>query len=1193
MPTWCPALGVVLAVASGRAGGSVGDNSGQEREAVFSVGRAFARHMRWTFRDQPVDDYGIDAHIEPKRNGAPAGRLIAAQIKGGLSYFKSKASGGWYYKGKDRHLRYWRNFVLPVVVILYNPDTETCYWQQVSDEHITYTDSAWRLFVPASQTLCAEAAGPLLLVAESVPGAAEDPLQTYLCRLPPTTCEALAEADKAMPTGALRLGSLLARGSADPVLTTQSLLAAQPSWWADGQGRFDVVLATYAAEHGHMALAAAALARAARAHEEPSAALLANAAYFAALSGDRERAEEFAGRADALGGCPLLCAVARGIAAHGSAPGLVSVPEVVMKATTTELAAEPTVLLFLGERASANHDSRAAVSHLERAHSLLPEVSGVAIGLAYALMARYASGKAVVAAADLRQAGELAESALRQRRRWSGPSGQALAVLIRLRMTSGAYETAVRMATPASLGGDAPDGEAACEQVAVLGAEAAAITGDCQRAAQFADLVRGTWAEPVILALSAGPQVPEADRIALWRKALAVPLPPQEHAMALLRLAQLGTWPMPELDELLQSGSLDTIDHDVYTALNEAARGMTDAAVRRLRPHAARRSSAAEILIDVLAQARRYDEVIAECDRAMSRFSADAAILHKKLNALALAGRDDEAAALATRILGNPAAPPEVRFAIRKRLAADCSDRRDWVGMEEHCSAAIAEGCADTEIQWGLIGARYNQVDPEAAWSRLTELQPAVTGPAKARVWTALHGRFGFTADDVSTALDFLAQWPDDVLLATAFLGVFLNANGAMRDDGQPVLPELDPVTLHRFHTALRDYMTRYPDGPLQERSADPETLAAMIREQATARTADINLITAQIRAGYLPLASLTSASGWTYTRLLAECGSGFIPAVTVNPAMFEAEINAARSALGRPAVIELSALAVATTIPGRWPSLVAAFAELKLTRAAAADLEQSRYDLTRTPGTILSVGYDPARDVLVAHEASAAEQHTLARRVQQLTDAARDTTVTPNPHPTQFPARVDPAWGSSLELAAQTQAPFWSDDTVTRTIAAHAGIAAFGTVALLHVLIEEGILLDTLRDDAQALAAARVVDLLLTPEEITRLASADDWQPAAAAVNLSRSAFWIGYEPALETFLQVVDQVRLHQPNAVLGWLAAGCLGLAGVAHSASVPERLRKLADATADKLDADPPARSVMLQLAADVARRHAML
>jgi hypothetical protein len=510
--------------------------------------------------------------------------------------------------------------------------------------------------------------------------------------------------------------------------------------------------------------------------------------------------------------------------------------------------------------------------------------------------------------------------------------------------------------------------------------------------------------------------------------------------------------------------------------------------------------------------------------------------------------------------------------------------------MEEHCSAAIAEGCTDTEMQWGLIGARYNQGDMEAAWSRLTELRPAVTDPAKARLWTALHGRFGFTVDDVSTALDFLAQWPDDALFATTFMGVFLGANGALRNDGRPVLPELDPVTLHRFQTALRSYMIRYPDGPLQERSGDPETLAVMIREQATARAADINVVTAQIRAGQLPLAALTIASGWPYTRLLAECACGFIPAVTINPGMFEAEVNAARSALGEPAVIELSALAVATLIPGRWPSLVAAFAELKLTRAAAADLEEGRYDLTRTPGTVLSVGYDPARDVLVAHEASAAEQYRLARRVQEITDAARDATVTANPHPEHFPVSMDPAWVSSLELAAQTQAPLWSDDTVIRAIAAHSGIPAFGTIALLHALMEEGVLPDTLRDDVQALAAARVVDLLLTPEEIIQLASAENWQPAVAAVSLSRPAFWICYDPALETFLQVIDQIQSHQPNAVLGWLAAGCQGLAGVAPAADAARRLRELADTTADQLGADPPTRAAMLQVADDVARQH---
>lgn len=171
--------------------------------------------------------------------------------------------------------------------------------------------------------------------------------------------------------------------------------------------------------------------------------------------------------------------------------------------------------------------------------------------------------------------------------------------------------------------------------------------------------------------------------------------------MALVRLAQLGTWPMPELDDLLEHGTLDAVDHDVLTAWSESARGMTDAAVRRLRPHAGRRSAAAEILIDILAGAQRHDEVVTECDRAIGRFGGDTAFIHKKLNALALAGRDDEAAALASKILGNPGAPAEVRFALRKRLAVDCHDRRDWAGVEEHCAAAITDAARTPRCNGG------------------------------------------------------------------------------------------------------------------------------------------------------------------------------------------------------------------------------------------------------------------------------------------------------------------------------------------------------------------------------------------------------------------------------------------------------------------------------------------------------------
>lgn len=293
------------------------DNSDLAREGVASAERAFRRHLHWAFRDQPIDDYGIDAHIEPKRNGVPGGRLIAAQIKSGSSYFRIEVPGGWHYPSSSmRHLRYWLNFVLPVIIILYDPSTGICYWQHVASEHITYTDSGWRLWVPSGQTLSADAAAPLLKIAGGAAGASEDLLASHIAVLPPVTAAELAKADKADPDGALRLAQMLAHDRAEPELIIRSLLAAQPSWWAAGKGRFDMILAAYAAEHGHLALSAKALARAVAAHEDPSHELYANAAYFAALVGERGQSDIIRLYQEEGGRSPLL----RAIALAGGAP---------------------------------------------------------------------------------------------------------------------------------------------------------------------------------------------------------------------------------------------------------------------------------------------------------------------------------------------------------------------------------------------------------------------------------------------------------------------------------------------------------------------------------------------------------------------------------------------------------------------------------------------------------------------------------------------------------------------------------------------------------------------------------------------------------------------------------------------------------------------------------------------------------
>jgi Domain of unknown function (DUF4365) len=107
----------------------------------------------YSFREQPTSDFGIDAHIEIIENEQATGRLIAAQIKGGPSWFKEQTSEGIIYRGKREHLNYWLNLSLPVIIILYDSKSDTAYWQAVTTETVTSTGKGWKIAIPFSQKI--------------------------------------------------------------------------------------------------------------------------------------------------------------------------------------------------------------------------------------------------------------------------------------------------------------------------------------------------------------------------------------------------------------------------------------------------------------------------------------------------------------------------------------------------------------------------------------------------------------------------------------------------------------------------------------------------------------------------------------------------------------------------------------------------------------------------------------------------------------------------------------------------------------------------------------------------------------------------------------------------------------------------------------------------------------------------------
>lgn len=121
-----------------------------ERIGVYTIASIF-EEMGFVFREQPIEDYGIDAIIEERTTGYLSGKLIAVQIKSGESFFKGKDKATFYVD--EKHHEYWLNYSIPVVLVLYNPESKLCVYEIIEKEKLIKTDKAWKVEIPLTNLL--------------------------------------------------------------------------------------------------------------------------------------------------------------------------------------------------------------------------------------------------------------------------------------------------------------------------------------------------------------------------------------------------------------------------------------------------------------------------------------------------------------------------------------------------------------------------------------------------------------------------------------------------------------------------------------------------------------------------------------------------------------------------------------------------------------------------------------------------------------------------------------------------------------------------------------------------------------------------------------------------------------------------------------------------------------------------------
>jgi hypothetical protein len=136
------------------------------RKGVRMVETAVAYQLGWIFREQPINDLGIDGQVEildSRQRGT--GRLIAVQIKCGESFFSEQSERGVVYRGAAKHLSYWLDHSLPVVVVLCSPSTGKCIWQEVGSANAEPLEKGWKIEIPNGNELSASAKDQLVRIA--------------------------------------------------------------------------------------------------------------------------------------------------------------------------------------------------------------------------------------------------------------------------------------------------------------------------------------------------------------------------------------------------------------------------------------------------------------------------------------------------------------------------------------------------------------------------------------------------------------------------------------------------------------------------------------------------------------------------------------------------------------------------------------------------------------------------------------------------------------------------------------------------------------------------------------------------------------------------------------------------------------------------------------------------------------------
>ena len=128
-----------------------GSNSREERKGVNRLASAIS-DLGLIWRETPSSDVGIDGQIEfVDADGLATGLIVAVQVKSGSSYLRGDEHS-ILYRPSGKHANYWREFPVPVLLAIHDPDSRSIFWTDARQQlrSPVGTDD---ISVPRSQTV--------------------------------------------------------------------------------------------------------------------------------------------------------------------------------------------------------------------------------------------------------------------------------------------------------------------------------------------------------------------------------------------------------------------------------------------------------------------------------------------------------------------------------------------------------------------------------------------------------------------------------------------------------------------------------------------------------------------------------------------------------------------------------------------------------------------------------------------------------------------------------------------------------------------------------------------------------------------------------------------------------------------------------------------------------------------------------